>query len=68
TVGGVVEDLEQVGTSINEANKTYENAFSTIKTGRGNLIGQVENLKQVSNIRTKKELDSKLGETAVSDR
>lgn len=64
---GFVEDLEKVGKSINDANKSYENAFSKLKTGRGNLIGQVEKLKQVSNIRTKKELDSNLVENAVSD-
>ncbi|MDE4940405.1 DNA recombination protein RmuC, partial [Francisella tularensis subsp. holarctica] len=58
---------EKVGKSINEANKSYENAFSKLKTGRGNLIGQDEKLKQVSNIRTKKELDSNLVENAVID-
>ncbi|AIT10236.1 recombinase RmuC [Candidatus Francisella endociliophora] len=64
---GFIEDLEKVGKSINDANKSYENAFSKLKTGRGNLIGQVEKLKQVSNIRTKKELDSNLVENAMGD-
>lgn len=64
---GFVEDLEKVGKSINDANKSYENAFSKLKTGRGNLIGQVEKLKQVSNIRAKKELDSNLVENAMGD-
>lgn len=62
-----VEDLEKVGKSINDANKSYENAFNKLKTGRGNLIGQVEKLKLVSNIKPKKELDNSLVENAVID-
>ncbi|APC91773.1 MULTISPECIES: DNA recombination protein RmuC [Francisella] len=64
---GFVEDLEKVGKSINDANKSYENAFSKLKTGRGNLISQVEKLKQVSNIKPKKELDNNLVDNAMSD-
>ncbi|WP_432773664.1 DNA recombination protein RmuC [Francisella salimarina] len=64
---GFVEDLEKVGKSINDANKSYENAFSKLKTGRGNLIGQVEKLKVISNIKPKKELDNNLVENAMGD-
>ncbi|ASG68160.1 recombinase RmuC [Francisella halioticida] len=64
---GFVDDLEKVGKSINDANKSYENAFSKLKTGRGNLIGQVEKLKLTSNIKPKKELDNDLVENAMSD-
>ncbi|QIV96153.1 DNA recombination protein RmuC [Allofrancisella inopinata] len=64
---GFIEDLEKVGKSINDANKSYENAFSKLKTGRGNLIGQVEKLKQVSSIKPKKEIDKNLIENAVVD-
>ena len=64
---GFIEDLEKVGRSINDANKSYENAFSKLKTGRGNLIGQVEKLKQISNIKPKKELDNSLVENAIID-
>lgn len=62
-----VEDLEKVGKSINDANKSCENAFNKLKTGRGNLIGQVEKLKLVSNIKPKKELDNSLVENAMID-
>lgn len=65
---GFIEDLEKVGKSIGDANKSYENAFSKLKNGRGNLIGQVEKLKQVSNIRAKKELDKNLVENAIGNR
>ncbi|MBK2028630.1 DNA recombination protein RmuC [Francisella noatunensis] len=64
---GFVEDLEKVGKSIADANKSYENAFSKLKTGRGNLIGQVEKLKVISNIKPKKELENNLVENAMGD-
>ncbi|MED7818997.1 MULTISPECIES: DNA recombination protein RmuC [unclassified Francisella] len=64
---GFVDDLEKVGKSITDANKSYENAFSKLKTGRGNLIGQVEKLKVISNIKPKKELDNNLVENAMGD-
>ncbi|API86611.1 DNA recombination protein RmuC [Francisella uliginis] len=64
---GFVDDLEKVGKSISDANKSYENAFSKLKTGRGNLIGQVEKLKLISNIKPKKELDNNLVENAMGD-
>ncbi len=64
---GFVDDLEKVGKSINDATKSYDNAFSKLKSGNGNLIGQVEKLKVVSNIKLKKELNSGLVELAVDE-
>jgi len=64
---GFVDDLEKVGKSINDATKSYDNAFSKLKSGNGNLIGQVEKLKVVSNIKPKKELNSGLVELAVDE-
>lgn len=57
---GFIEDLEKVGKSLVDANKSYEGAFSKLKSGRGNLIGQVEKLKKVSNIKSKKEISKTL--------
>ncbi len=64
---GFVEDLEKVGQSINDANKSYDNAFSKLKSGNGNLIGQAEKLKIVSNIKPKKEIKSDLVELGSAD-
>lgn len=64
---GFVDDLEKVGKSINDATKSYDNAFSKLKSGNGNLIGQAEKLKVVSNIKPKKELKSDLVELALDD-
>ncbi|GAB4221890.1 MAG: DNA recombination protein RmuC [Francisella sp.] len=62
-----VNDLEEVGKSINNANKSYENALNKLKTGRGNLISQVDKLKRLSYIKPKKELDSSLVDRAHSN-
>lgn len=64
---GFVEDLEKVGKSINDATKSYDNAFSKLKSGNGNLIGQAEKLKIVSNIKPKKEIKSDLVEIGLED-
>jgi len=62
---GFVIDLEEVGKSLNSANISYTNAFSKLKDGRGNLIGQVEKLKKISNLKVKKELKKDLIENAL---
>ena len=62
---GFVDDLEKVGKSIGDASKSYDNAFSKLKSGNGNLIGQVEKLKIVSNIQPKKVVDERLVESAL---
>jgi DNA recombination protein RmuC len=62
---GFIEDMKKVGKSIETANETYDAAFGKLKTGRGNLISQVEMLKKVSNIKPKKEIDSELSESAM---
>jgi DNA recombination protein RmuC len=40
-----VEDLSQVGVRIAQAQREYDQAFSKLTAGRGNLIRQAENLK-----------------------
>ncbi len=62
-----IEDLKKVGKSIENANNTYTEAFKKLKDGRGSLISQVTMLKQVSNIKPKKEIDSVLVESSMVD-
>jgi DNA recombination protein RmuC len=64
---GFIEDLKKVGKSIETANTTYNEAFKKLSTGRGNLISQVTMLKKVSNIKPKKEIDSKLVDEALDE-
>ena len=42
---GLIEDLEQIGTHLDRARASHEQAFGKLKTGAGNLISQVEELK-----------------------
>jgi DNA recombination protein RmuC len=35
---GFVSDLEDVGTNIARANKSYDNAMNKLSTGKGNLL------------------------------
>jgi DNA recombination protein RmuC len=44
---GFVEDLEEIGSKIDASKRSYELAYNKLKSGRGNLIGRVENLKSL---------------------
>ena len=41
------ENLEDIGSNINKAQKSYDTALNQLKDGKGNLIGQVEKLKEL---------------------
>lgn len=41
------ESLEEVGSKIEDAQKSYEKAFKQLVTGRGNITGKVEELKKM---------------------
>lgn len=42
-----VENLEDVGKKITAAQQSYDDAFKQLSSGRGNLIGKVEELKKM---------------------
>ncbi|MCF6364843.1 MAG: DNA recombination protein RmuC [Bacteroidales bacterium] len=50
-----IENLEDIGKNINKANDSYENALKQLKTGKGNIIGQVEKLKELG-VKTQKSI------------
>ncbi len=62
---GFVDDLQRVGKSLEIANNTYNEAFKKLSLGKGNLINQVTQLKNISNIKPKKELDESLVKRAM---
>jgi len=41
------DNFETVGKKISEANHTYETAFKQLSSGRGNVIGRIEELKKM---------------------
>ncbi len=56
---GFVEDLKKIGLNLDRAKETYNDAFSKLSTGSGNLIGRVEVLRKLG-AKTSKQIDSKL--------
>ncbi len=62
---GFVENLSAVGTHLEKADKSYQDAFKQLSSGAGNLIMQVNDLKKVSSIKPKKELPQKLVDEAL---
>ena len=56
---GFVNDLETVGTKIDQAHSAYKGAFGKLATGRGNLVKRAENLKKLG-ARTSKALPENL--------
>ena len=61
---GFVEDLEALGQSLAKAKDSYDSAHSKYFTGRGNLIGQAEKLKELG-VRPMKTLPAELVEAAL---
>ncbi|MCK3685860.1 DNA recombination protein RmuC [Maribellus sp. YY47] len=50
---GFVSDLDKLGNNLNTTRKTYDDAMSKLKDGRGNLIRSVENIKRLGAKATK---------------
>jgi DNA recombination protein RmuC len=54
-----VASLTEIDTHLEKAKKSYNNAYSQLKSGRGNLIGQAEKLRELG-VKTKKTLPTSL--------
>lgn len=61
---GFVGDLEAVGKSLRTADQNYSSAMKKLSEGRGNLVRQVEMLKQLG-LRTSKSLPQNLLDAAA---
>ncbi|RUM55790.1 MAG: DNA recombination protein RmuC, partial [Nautilia sp.] len=59
-VRGFTEDFEKIGKSIDNMATTYRNAKNKLTDGRGNVIRQIELLKEKSGIKPKKEISKDL--------
>jgi DNA recombination protein RmuC len=56
---GFIEDLKGVGARLTQAKDSYDEAFGKLATGRGNLVRQVEKLKDLG-VRPRKSLPPEL--------
>ncbi len=63
---GFVSDLEAVGKSLRSADQNYSAAMKKLSEGRGNLVRQVEMLKQLG-LRTSKSLPQNLVDAAADE-
>lgn len=54
-----VDSLTDIEKHLNRAKRSYESAYSQLKSGRGNLIGQAEKLRELG-VKTKKSLPQSL--------
>lgn len=55
---GFLKDLEKIGLNLDRAQESYRDAHKKLTSGRGNLLGQVEKLKELG-AKTSKNIDSK---------
>ncbi|WP_417684326.1 DNA recombination protein RmuC [Pseudidiomarina gelatinasegens] len=56
---GFIEDMQKVGNAIDSVRKHYDGAMNKLSTGRGNLVGRVENFRKLG-VQSSKQIDSKL--------
>lgn len=63
---GFVTDMDVIGDNLRRADQTYNSAMKKLAEGPGNLIGQVEKLKELG-IRTNKSIPRKLLDRAAVD-
>lgn len=56
----LLESLKIVGEAIDKTKKSYDAAINQIKEGKGNLVGQIEKLKELG-VKAKKSMPENLG-------
>src|SRR5690554_4880947 len=56
---GFIEDMQKIGQAIDSVRKHYDGAMNKLSTGRGNLVGRVENFRKLG-VQSSKQIDSKL--------
>ena len=52
---GFVKDLQDVGSSLDKVKEKYDDAFSKLSTGKGNILKRVEDIRALG-IKTTKQL------------
>ena len=63
---GFTENLKTVGMRLDQARKSYDDAYNQLTTGAGNLVGQTDKLSKLG-ARHAKQLEAGLVEKAVGD-
>jgi DNA recombination protein RmuC len=63
---GFTENMKGVGTRLNQARKSFDDAYNQLTAGAGNLVGQTEKLSQLG-ARHARQLDAGLVEKATGE-
>jgi len=63
---GLVDDMDKLGQQLNTAQKTYESASGKISSGKGNLVRQVEQFRELGAL-VKRPLPKSVVDAAESD-
>ena len=63
---GFADNMKAVGTRLDQARKSYDDAYNQLTTGAGNLVGQTDKLSKLG-ARHSKQLDAALVEKALGD-
>jgi DNA recombination protein RmuC len=63
---GFVEDMTSLGTRLRQAQKHYEDAYGKLTSGRGNLVGHAEKLRELG-VRPSKALIPAIVEAATDE-
>ena len=63
---GFVSNLEKLGVQLDRAKESYDESLKQLKTGRGNIVSQVEQLK-IMGAKTSKSLPAALLDDALAD-
>ena len=62
----LVEEMDRLGTQLGTATKTYESAYAKLTTGKGNLVRQVEQFRELG-ATVKKNMSAKLVDKAIDE-
>ncbi len=63
---GFVDNLKDVGMRLDQARKSYDDAFNQLTTGAGNLVGQTDKLSKLG-ARHAKQLEAGMVEKAIDE-
>ena len=58
--------MQKIGNAIDSVRKHYDGAMNKLSTGRGNLVGRVENFRKLG-VQSAKQIDRKLLNDSDSD-
>ena len=62
----LVEEMDRLGTQLGTATKTYESVYAKLTTGKGNLVRQVEQFRELG-ATVKKSMSAKLVDKAIDE-